>query len=174
MTRRTDPLLASRRLAAIGLASLCVTASAASSHKARMPRPASSPSTAQILAPSAHAVPDPLPPERQVWRCGSSYSSRPCAGSAAPPLDVADARSDAQRRQSAELTGRDKRLADWYAAGRRERDTVASAPAPGRRTAASAVCTDTAMMTCVPRKPRSRKVLTSGASGPAMAGRGGN
>lgn len=156
------------------LATLCADAGAANVHKARTPRAASSPSTAQILAPSAGTVPDDLPPARQVWRCGSSYSARPCADSAAAPLHVDDARSDAQRRQSAEVTVRDKRLASWYEAGRRERETTPSSPMQGRRTAASAVCTDTATMTCVPKKPRSRKLLSSGASGPAMAGKGGN
>ena len=169
----TDPRLASRRRALACLAAWCAGAVAAPTHRARKPRAASSPSTAQILAPSADTVPDDLPPERQVWRCGSSYSAHPCAAASAPPLDLADARSDAQRRQSAELTARDKRLAAWYEAGRREREAVASAPAQGRRAAAGAACVDTAMMTCVPKKPRKRKIVTSGASGPAMAGRRG-
>lgn len=156
----------------ICLATLCADADATTSHKARVPRAASSPSTAQILAPSADTLPDDLPAERQVWRCGSSYSAHPCAG--ARPLAVDDARTEAQRRQSADLTARDKRLAAWYEASRRERETIASAPAQGGRKAAIAVCTDTAMMTCVPKKPRSRKILTSGASGPAMAGKAGN
>lgn len=156
----------------ICLAALCAYADATPSRKARTPKAASSPSTAQILAPSADTVPDELPPERQVWRCGSSYTAHPCAG--ARPLAVDDARTEAQRRHSADLTARDKRLAAWYEAGRRERETIASAPAQGGRKAAIAVCTDTAMMTCVPKKPRSRKILTSGASGPAMAGKAGN
>jgi hypothetical protein len=167
----TDPRSTTRRRALICLAAWCASAGATPAHKARSPKAASSPSTAQILAPSADTVPDALPPERAVYRCGSSYSAHPCVGAPKTPLDVSDARSDAQRRQSAELTVRDKRLAAWYEAGRRQRETVASAPAHGGRKAASAVCTDTAMMTCVPKKPRSRKILTSGASGPSMAGR---
>jgi hypothetical protein len=130
---------------------------------------ASAPSTEQILAPSAATVPDALPPERRVWRCGNSYTAHPCADAAGQPLDVADARSDAQRRQSEELAARDKRLAAWYEAGRRERDKAASAPATGRRIAAPAACVDTTMMHCVPKKPRSRTLTTTAASSPAMA-----
>ena len=136
---------------------------------ARKPAPASAPSTAQILAPSAATVPDALPPERRVWRCGNSYSAHPCADASAPPLDVADARSDAQRRQSEELTARDQRLAAWYEAGRRDRDKAASVPSTGRRAAATpAACVDTTMMHCVPKKPRTRTVTSGGASSPAM------
>ncbi|MBW8757083.1 MAG: hypothetical protein JF586_05690 [Burkholderiales bacterium] len=140
--------------------------------QARAPRAhkaASAPSTEQILAPSAATVPDALPPDQRVWRCGSSYSARPCTGPDTKPVDVADTRSDAQRRQSEELTARDKRLAAWYEAGRRQRETSASAPAPSRAPAASAACVDTTMMHCVPNKPRSRKLTTPGRK--AMAGR---
>ena len=139
---------------------------------ARKPAAASAPSTEQILAPSAAAVPDALPPERQVWRCGNSYSSHPCADVSAKPLDVADARSEAQRRQSEELTTRDKRLAAWYEAGRRQRETVASAPAAARKAgAASAACVDTATMRCVPKTPGKRTVSSGGASSPRLGGR---
>ena len=163
------------RLAALTcVAALCTPAGAASSHKARTPRAASSPSTAQILAPSAATVPDDLPPDKQVYRCGSSYSAHPCSGSVAGPLDVADARSDAQQRQSADLNARDKRLAAWYEAARREREPVASAPTQARRPAAAAACADTTMMTCVPRKPRTRRLERSAASSPQMAGKGKN
>ena len=173
--RTPDPVPAWLRTALlICLATLAAHASAAASHKPHAPKAASSPSTAQILAPSTATVPDDLPPERQAYRCGSSYSSRPCPDAAAMPLHIDDARSQAQLRQSTELTARDKRLAAWYEAGRREREPAASAPTPGRRAAAGTVCTDTAMMTCVPKRPRARKLLSSGASGPAMAARGGN
>lgn len=140
--------------------------------KARAPRPASAPTTAQILEASTATSPDALPPDRRVYRCGNSYSARPCDGAA--PLAIADARTDAQRRQSAELTARDKRLASWYEAGRREREGVASAPATRRRASASGTCVDTAMMSCVPKKPRTRLVLSTTASSPAMAGKGKN
>jgi len=135
-------------------------------------KPASAPSTEQILAPSATAVPDALPPERQIWRCGDSYAAHPCAGQAAKPLDVADPRSEAQRRQSEDITARDKRLAAWYEAGRRRRDTPASAPWPARAPAASAACADTTMMHCVPKKPRLRKVTLPGRAGAPSAGHG--
>ncbi|HEY9026368.1 MAG TPA: hypothetical protein VIP05_18870 [Burkholderiaceae bacterium] len=145
--------------------------------QARTPHPhkaaSAPPSTEQILAPSAATVPDALPTDRQVWRCGSSYSARPCAADpAANPLDVADARSDAQRRQSEELTARDKRLAAWYEAGRRQRETPASAPTQPARTAAIApACVDTTTMHCVPKKPGTRKVTSGTASSPALGRR---
>jgi hypothetical protein len=137
---------------------------------------ASAPSTEQILAPSAATVPDALPPDRQVWRCGSSYSAHPCADAdaAAKPLDIADARSDAQRRQSEDLTARDKRLAAWYEAGRHQREAAASAPVRARPPAASAACVDTTMMHCVPKKPRTRTVPVPGGASTALAGRAKN
>ena len=167
------------RAPAMGVALMCVATLCAGdtrSHKARPPRAASSPSTAQILGPSAATMPDALPADTLVYRCGNSYSARPCvgAGTGAPSLDMADARTDAQRRQSEDLTVRDKRLASWYEAGRRERETIASAPTPGRRASASATCIDTAMMSCVPKKPRTRLVLSTTSSSPPMAGKGRN
>ena len=135
--------------------------------KPKHARAASAPSTAQILAPSAATVPDALPPDRTIYRCGNRYSSTPCGD--APALDVADARSDAQRRQADDLIGRDKRLAAWYEAGRRQRETIASAPARGRGVPV-AQCVSTTMMTCVPKKPRSRTL--PGAASAALAGKG--
>ena len=158
---------------ATGLALLCagvLFSDGASAKKAHAPRPASAPTTAQILAPSAATVPDALPPDRLVYRCGSSYSSLPC-DAAQKPLDVADARSEAQRRQSQDLTGRDKRLAAWYEAGRHEREKPPSAPAQGRPASAAAVCTSTIMMTCVPKKPRKRTVSVHGATNATLAGK---
>lgn len=141
--------------------------------QARTPHPhkaaSAPPSTEQILAPSVATVPDALPADRQVWRCGSSYSARPCADPATKPLDVADARSDAQRQQSQDLAARDKRLAAWYEAGRRQREAPASAPAPATRIAAAApACVDTTTMHCVPKKPRTRKVTSGAASSPVL------
>ena len=153
----------------MGVALMCLATMCAGetrSHKTRPPKAASSPSTAQILGPSAATAPDALPPDKVVYRCGNSYSARPCAGTAATPLDIADARTDAQRRQSAELTARDKRLASWYEAGRRERETVASAPAIGRRPSTTGICVDTTMMHCVPKKPQTRHVTTSASTSP--------
>ena len=89
-------------------------------------------------------------------------------------LDVADARTDAQRRQSESLTARDKRLADWYQAGRRERETVPSAPARGRAAAPAPVCTSTNTMTCVPKKPRTRTVSVAGPASAAVMGKARN
>lgn len=163
------------RLAAACLAvALGAGADAAQARKARPAKAASSPSTAQILAPSAAAVPDALPPERSIYRCGDSYSARPCIPSQ-QALDVADARTDAQRRQSESLTSRDKRLADWYEAGRREREKAPSVPTRGRVAAAAPVCTSTNTMTCVPKKPRTRTVsVPGGASSPPLGGKSKN
>ena len=144
-------------------AHLCADAAAA--RKPRHPRAASAPSTAQILAPSAATVPDALPTDKTIYRCGNTYSSHACAD--AKLLDVADARSDTQRRQSQELAARDKRMAAWLEAERREREKSASAPAAGRRASAVVECVSTTMMTCVPKKPRSRLVLSTTTTGKA-------
>jgi len=142
--------------------------------QARTPRahkPASAPSTEQILAPSAATVPDALPPARQVWRCGNSYAAQPCDGAPAAPLDVADPRSDAQRVQAEDVTARDKRLAAWYEAARRQREASASAPARTHPATTPGTCVDTTMMHCVPKKPRTRAVRSGSASRPALARR---
>jgi hypothetical protein len=160
-------------LSVTGLALLCagiLFADGASAKKPHAPRAASAPTTAQILAPSAATVPDALPPDRVVYRCGSSYSPQPC-DAARKPLDVADERSESQRQQSEDLTRRDKRLAAWYEAGRHEREKPPSAPAQGRPASAAAVCTSTIMMTCVPKKPRKRTVSTHGATNAVLAGK---
>ena len=144
-------------------AHLCADATA---RKPRHSGAASAPSTAQILAPSAATVPDALPADKTIYRCGNTYSAHACSD--AKPLDVADARSDAQRRQADDVTARDERLASWYAAGRHERETIASAPATNRRTAAAAQCVSNTTMTCVPRKPRSRTEISTAASATAL------
>ena len=162
MRRRRAPAVATCA-ALLCAASLCT--GAAQARKARAPRAASTPSTAQILAPSAATVPDALPPDKLIYRCGNTYSSHACAD--AKPLAIADARSDAQRHQSEELTARDKRMAAWLEAERQARETVASAPARGRSSTASTACVSNTMMTCIPKKPRTRLVLSTTASGPA-------
>jgi len=158
------------RARAICAAMLCAAhlcADATSTRRPRAPRAASTPSTAQILAPSTATVPDALPPDKTIYRCGNTYSARACSD--ARPLDVADARSDAQRRQAEDLAARDRRLASWYEAGRHERETVASAPTTPRRTAAAPQCVSNTMMTCVSKKPRSRTGISTAASAPAPA-----
>jgi len=147
---------------------LVLGADARPAHAPRAHKAASAPSTEQILAPSAATVPDALPPAGQVWRCGNSYSAHPCADAAARPLDVADPRSEAQRVQSEELTARDKRLAAWYEAARRQREAAASAPPHARPAATPATCVDTTMMHCVPKKPRSRTVTSGGRRAPRL------
>ena len=159
------------RAPALCAAMLCagsLWADAAQARTPRVPRAASTPSTAQILAPSAATVPDALPPDRVVYRCGNSYSPRACADEAATPLDVADARSDAQRRQAEDVSARDKRLASWLEAGRREREKVASEPARARVSHASAGCVETATIACTPKKPRPRHAVSKKASGAAL------
>ncbi len=138
--------------------------------KPRHPRAASTPSTAQILAPSAATVPDALPADRTIYRCGDSYSPHPCGD--APPLNVADARSQAQRRQAEDVSARDKRLASWLEAGRRDRERVASAPAPARIARESSACVETAAIACTTKKPRLRHAVSKtpkAASGAAKA-----
>jgi len=151
---------------ALCAATLCVCLLQAAPSQAGKPKPAraaSTPSTAQILAPSQATRPDALPLPSAIYRCGNSYSPHPCDGTA--PLAVADPRSEAQRRQADELALRDKRLAQWLEAGRHERETIASAPA--RHRADLARCVDTATMVCMPRKPKPRHSGTKAASAAA-------
>jgi hypothetical protein len=149
------------RTRALCAALICAGGLCALPSHARTPKPtkaASTPSTAQILAPSAATQPDALPPDRQVYRCGNSYSAHPCAG--ATPLDVSDARSAQQRAQAEDVLARDKRLASWLEAGRRERDGAASAPKMARTRAIKGACVETAAIACVPKKPRPRHAMS--------------
>ena len=166
----TTPQHRARPFPTPALALRCVGllgADGAAAKKAHAPRPASAPTTAQILAPSAATVPDALPPDRRVFRCGSRYSSSPCE----PAQDVADARTEAQRRQSDDITARQQRLAAWYEAARHEREKAPSAAASGRPASAPAVCTSTIMMSCVPKKPRARIVSGPGGAKAAAGGK---
>ena len=151
-TRPRGVVLPSLCVAALCVGGLC--AHAAPAHAPKPPRAASTPSTAQILAPSAATVPDALPPERTIYRCGNSYSSHPCAD--AKPLDVDDSRGADQRRQGAEVAVRDKRMASWLEAERREREGAASEPKKTRARAATQ-CVDTANVACEVRKPKVRR-----------------
>src|SRR4051794_30909309 len=47
---------------------------------------------------------------QNVYRCGDSYSQKPCPGGALVPTD--DARSDSQRKQTREAAQRDGKAAD--------------------------------------------------------------
>jgi hypothetical protein len=156
------------RTPALCAAMLCagsLWADAASARTPRTPRAASTPSTAQILAPSAATVPDALPLDPAIYRCGNTYSPRPCADEASKPLDVADARSQAQRRQADDVAARDKRLASWLEAGRHDRERAASEPAKARFAGASTGCVEPAAITCAPRKARLRHAVSKAASG---------
>ena len=147
---------------------LCAGTLWAHAAAARTPRPQrapSSPSTAQILAPSAATVPDALPPDKTIYRCGNAYSAQACGD--ARPLDVQDARTDAQRRQSQEITARDQRLAAWLEAERHGREAAVSAPRNAGRAVAPTVCVDKPGKPCRPR-PQARRVVTLAASAPSM------
>ncbi|MCK9688934.1 hypothetical protein [Scleromatobacter humisilvae] len=138
-----------------------LNATAAQARKPRAPKAASTPSTAQILAPSAATVPDALSPDKLIYRCGNTYSSQACAN--AKRVDVADERSDAQRRQSEELTARDKRLAAWLEAQRHEREAAASAASATRTTRvakASKECGAKSKESCPAGEPVTRQTRT--------------
>ena len=89
-----------------------------------------------------------LAQDAPVYRCGNTYQARPCAGGA--PVDVADPRSDAQRREAEAARQRDAVLARQMAAERRvaEREAARSggpanlgpraAPAPAKPASAAA------------------------------------
>ena len=155
------------RAPALCAAMLCAGSLWADARTPRAPRAASTPTTAQILAPSAATIPDALPPEQVIYRCGNSYSPRPCADASAKALDVADARSEAQRRQAEDVSTREKRLASWLEAGRRERERAASEPAKTRVARAPVACVETAAIACTPKKPRPRHAVSKAASGAA-------
>jgi len=145
------------RTPALCAAMLCagsLWADATQARAPRAPRAASTPSTAQILAPSAATVPDALPPDRLIYRCGNSYSPHACADAKA--LDVDDPRTDHQRLQAEDVAVRDKRLASWLEAGRREREGAASEPGKAR-SRANRGCVASATVACDVRKTKVRR-----------------
>ena len=163
--------LARPRAPALCAAMLCASSLWVDAAHARTPRAhraASAPTTAQILAPSLATVPDALPLDQTIYRCENSYSPRPCGD--VPPLDVADARSEAQRRQAEDVSAREKRLASWLEAGRHEREHGASAPAQRRVARAAAACEETAGIACTPKKARLRYAVAKAASGATKSG----
>lgn len=160
-----------RHTPALCAAMLCagsLWADATQARPPRAPRAASTPSTAQILAPSAATVPDALPPDRLIYRCGDSYSPHACVD--AKPLDVDDPRTASQRLQAEDVATRDQRLASWLEAGRREREGAASEPKNGR-SRANKGCIASATLACDVRKPKVRraKVITPAKSTPGGA-----
>jgi hypothetical protein len=146
--------------ALICVGSLCCEPSLARATRAA--RAASTPSTAQILAPSATMTPDALPVDRLVYRCGNAYSAHPCEN--ARSLDVEDPRTAAQRVQADDLVARDKRLASWLEAQRREREGAASEPRKAVRRKAAKGCIESATIACVPKQPRPRRAVSKAAS----------
>jgi hypothetical protein len=135
----------------------------------KSPRSASAPrtpTTAEILAPSATAPADALPDDRVIYRCGNSYSPHPCPNAA--PLDVDDPRTRAQRLQAQDVAVRDKRLAAWLEAGRHQRETPAGTPAEAPKNIRAH-----AAKGCVPSKsvvcptPRPRRTVVRSATNPA-------
>ena len=106
------------------------------------------PPVRQVLLWALLAAGPALAQDAPVYRCGNTYQARPCAGGA--PVDVADPRSDAQRREAEAARQRDAALARQMAAERRaaEREAARSggaanlgpraAPAPAKPASAAA------------------------------------
>ena len=149
----------------------CMPAPARESRVPHAARPASTPRTdAEALGPPLVPglyAPGP-PPDRTVYRCGNTYSAQACG--AARPLDVDDARTPSQRRQGEDVAARDKRLAAWLEAQRRERDAVASAP-KGARVADKGCAITAAVVVVCPKPPKWRRATgKASTSGPSTAG----
>jgi hypothetical protein len=151
---RPRALPRTRDVLALASAALLAAGALAATRTTRTAHAASAPTTAQILAPSAATVPDALPAASQVFRCGNSYSTRPCEG--AREVDVADPRTEAQRAQAADVAVRDKRLAEWLEADRHERER-ANRPVPAS-TASSKACVPTNKRACPAQAPASQRV----------------
>ena len=62
---------------------------------------------------------------QQVYRCGKSYSEKPCSG--AVVLDTSDTRSKAQKQASQKAIQRDKQLAKELEKSRAKEDALAQA-----------------------------------------------
>ncbi len=82
-----------------------------------------------FLLPLVLAAALPAQAAADVWRCGSSYSTSPCAGG--QPVAVDDSRSAEQRHEAREAVAQDRALARQLAAERREREAAWRAQGSG-------------------------------------------
>ena len=77
-----------------------------------------------LMATCAHLPGAAAPNALGTWRCAhNSYSDQPCTGGKA--IDVADPRSNADRRASDAVTRRDRAAADALERERLQRETLA-------------------------------------------------
>lgn len=91
----------------------------------------------------------------RVWRCGNSYSQQPCA--AALPVDVDDARTDAQRLAALRVVARDQQTADTLARERRQRDSAAGRQGAAHIGGRAASAPEKTARPKAPRKPDGRR-----------------
>ncbi len=99
--------------------------------------------------------------EPPVYRCGDSYSSQRCGN--APPLDVADPRSRAERAQGQDVARRERRLAETLTAERKAREALPVVPPMSARAPCAA-----GPGPCTPR-PRHARRAHATASAPSGA-----
>jgi hypothetical protein len=117
---------------------------------------------AALACSSATAATVSEPP---VYRCGDSYSSQRCGN--APPLDLADPRTAAERAQGLDVARRERRLADELTAERKAREAappiLSKQPWPPCPAAGPGPCT--------PKRSRARhaRAAASAASGTWIA-----
>jgi hypothetical protein len=105
--------------------------------------------------------------EESVYRCGNSYSHRPCKTAVA--VDVDDSRTEVQRQAALRVATRDAQLADTLTRERRQRDAAASRQSAahiGPARAASAP--EKAARTKAPRKADGRRSHEDGRLTPPL------
>ena len=143
----------------------CDPAQAHAPTSARAQRAANAASSARTPAWAT----DGPPVETTVYRCGNSYSARPCGDTR--PLDVDDPRTEAQRLQAADVAAREQRLVAWLEAQRREREAAPAAVAPsaGRGTRAAAPCGASTTPDCPAKRVRLAIHKTSKATASAAS-----
>ncbi|MET0383493.1 MAG: hypothetical protein ABW032_08730 [Burkholderiaceae bacterium] len=133
----------------------CRPAAARDAHAASPPHPATAAPAAADLMPAAHAFSPPPPSDERIYRCGDSYSPRPCG--ATPPIDVRDPRTALQHRQAEDVAARDRRLAAWLEAERREREAPPPRVPEKARPQTSRACVPAPPAAC-PIQPSRRRI----------------
>lgn len=106
---------------------------------------------------------------QNVYRCGDSYGSQPCAGGTVVPTD--DPRSAAQRAESRSATQRDIRLADQMESQRFKRETELARELARERAAAAKTAASAAKVAASAAKAAASPKNKKGAKGKSANGK---
>ncbi len=120
--------------------------------------------SAVLIALAGAAAALAQPADAPVYRCGNSYSAKPCPG--ATVVDAADPRSAAQQRDARQASQRDAALARQMTADRQAAERQAR-PLPAANVGPVAVARAPAAAASKPHSSHAKKKRASGTKPPA-------